>query len=110
MPYVSNTPDDERAMLRSIGVASVGELFEIIPRDLRLEGGLKIPPALTEIELTALMSALADRNVSARQAACFLGGGSYDHFIPAVVDALASRGEFYTSYTPYQAEASQGNL
>ncbi|HEX5447303.1 MAG TPA: aminomethyl-transferring glycine dehydrogenase subunit GcvPA, partial [Pirellulales bacterium] len=71
---------------------------------------LILPPALSELELTAHMTALARQNVPSDERVSFLGGGSYDHFIPAVVDALASRGEFYTSYTPYQAEASQGNL
>jgi glycine dehydrogenase subunit 1 len=69
-----------------------------------------LPPALSELELMQHMSELADKNRPAGQMACFLGGGSYDHFIPSVVDYVASRGEFYTSYTPYQPEASQGNL
>ena len=110
MPYLSNTPDDQRAMLAAIGANSIDELFEMVPADLRLSRPLNLPPALTEMELTAHMAQLAGKNVSAGQAICFLGGGSYDHFIPAVVDAIASRAEFYTSYTPYQAEASQGNL
>jgi glycine dehydrogenase subunit 1 len=110
MPYLFNTPEDEQAMLAAIGVSSIDQLFDMIPADLRLKRPLDLPPALTEIELTARMSELAAKNVSTHQRACFLGGGSYDHFIPAAVDALASRGEFYTSYTPYQAEASQGNL
>jgi glycine dehydrogenase subunit 1 len=110
MPYLFNTPEDQQAMLAAIGVKSIDELFEMIPPDCRLKGPLDLPPALTEIELTSHMAELAGRNVSAAQRVCFLGGGSYDHFIPAVVDALASRGEFYTSYTPYQPEASQGNL
>ncbi len=110
MAYFLNTPDDERAMLSAIGAASIDELFEQIPAELRLARPLDLPPALTELELTAHLSELAARNTSIRDAVCFLGAGSYDHFIPAVVDHLAARGEFYTSYTPYQAEASQGNL
>ncbi|MEX0710837.1 MAG: glycine dehydrogenase, partial [Pirellulales bacterium] len=110
MPYVLNTPEDQRAMLDAIGVGSIEELFAMVPDDLRLGRDLNIPPALGELELTAHMERLAARNVSAAQRVCFLGGGSYDHFIPAVVDSIASRGEYYTSYTPYQAEASQGNL
>ncbi|MEX2121510.1 MAG: aminomethyl-transferring glycine dehydrogenase subunit GcvPA [Pirellulales bacterium] len=110
MPYVLNTPEDQRAMLDAIGVGSIEELFAMVPDDLRLGRDLNIPPALGELELTAHMERLAARNVSAAQRVCFLGGGSYDHFIPAVVDTIASRGEYYTSYTPYQAEASQGNL
>ncbi|WP_254507721.1 aminomethyl-transferring glycine dehydrogenase subunit GcvPA [Anatilimnocola floriformis] len=110
MPYTYNTPDDERAMLQSIGVASVQELFQSVPEEFRLQRPLDLPPALGELELTQHISALAAKNANAQQKACFLGGGSYDHFVPAVVDALASRGEFYTSYTPYQPEVSQGNL
>lgn len=110
MSYILNTPDDRRAMLEAIGVSSVDELFSQIPADLRLKRALNIPPALTEIELSSDMTRLASLNVPAGEKVCFLGGGSYDHFIPAVVDTIASRGEFYTSYTPYQPEASQGNL
>jgi len=110
MPYLFNTPDDQRSMLEAIGVASVEELFEGIPQGLRLTGPLNVPPALSELELTGHMSALAARNAHAGEKVCFLGGGSYDHFVPAVIDAIASRGEFFTSYTPYQPEVSQGNL
>ncbi len=110
MPYIANTPEDQRAMLEAIGVASVEELFEAIPPELRLNGPLAIPPALSEMELTGRIASLAATKQRTTEAGCFLGGGSYDHFIPAVVDHVAARGEFYTSYTPYQAEASQGNL
>lgn len=110
MPYLPNTADDQRSMLAAIGVRSLDELFEMVPAELRLKGELNLPPALTEMELTRHISALAAKNVSADERVCFLGGGSYDHFIPAAVDAIASRGEFFTSYTPYQPEASQGNL
>ncbi len=110
MPYISNTADDQRAMLDAIGLASLDELFDSIPPELRLKGPLDIPPALTEVELTAHLDSLAKKNAPAGEKICFLGGGSYDHFIPAIVDYVASRGEFYTSYTPYQPEASQGNL
>ncbi|MBL9122001.1 MAG: aminomethyl-transferring glycine dehydrogenase subunit GcvPA [Planctomycetaceae bacterium] len=110
MPYVANTSTDEREMLAAIGIDSLDELFAMVPADLRLRRPLDLPPALTELELTQHMHRLAGRDLPAGQANCFLGGGSYDHFIPAVVDALAARGEFYTSYTPYQPEASQGNL
>jgi glycine dehydrogenase subunit 1 len=86
------------------------ELFAAIPRNLCLQRPLAIPPAMSELELTQHMTALAARNEHAGSKVCFLGGGSYDHFIPAVVDEIAGRGEFYTSYTPYQPEVSQGNL
>jgi glycine dehydrogenase subunit 1 len=110
LSYVLNTPDDQRAMLERIGVGSVADLFQNIPPELRLKRPLDVPPALSEIDLSRHVQQLADRNQSADDAVCFLGGGSYDHFIPAVVDAVAGRSEFYTAYTPYQAEASQGSL
>ena len=110
MPYTFNTPEDRQAMLEAIGAGSIEELFRCIPADLQLDRPLRIPAALSEMELTQHMSALAAKNIHAGQKPCFLGGGSYDHFVPAVVDNLASRGEFYTSYTPYQPEVSQGNL
>src|SRR5437660_3979172 len=97
-------------MLEGIGVKSVDELFQSIPASLRLKRPLDVPPALSEMELTQHMQRLAAVNRPAGDAVCFLGGGSYDHFIPAVVDAIAGRSEFYTAYTPYQAEASQGSL
>src|SRR5215216_1213322 len=110
MPYLYLTPEDEAAMLAAIGAGSIDDLFAMIPPVMRLERPLAIPPAMTEIELTQHMSALAAKNEHANSKICCLGGGSYDHFIPAAVDEIASRGEFYTSYTPYQAEVSQGNL
>jgi len=110
MSYILNTPADQQAMLAAIGVRSIDELFSQVPAELRLKGELKIPPPLSELELTANVGHLAEQNVACGQKVCFLGGGSYDHFIPAVVDYVAGRGEFYTSYTPYQPEASQGNL
>ena len=109
MSYVLNTPADQRAMLEKIGAASVEELFNPIPQALRLKRPLNVPPALTELELEQHLGELAGKNRSASDAVCFLGGGSYDHFIPAVVDAVAGRSEYYTAYTPYQAEASQGS-
>jgi glycine dehydrogenase subunit 1 len=110
LSYVLNTPDDQQAMLERIGATSLDDLFASIPAEVRLSRPLDVPAALTEIELTQHVQALAARNRSAGDAVCFLGGGSYDHFIPAVVDTVAGRGEYYTSYTPYQAEASQGSL
>src|SRR5262245_34464336 len=97
-------------MLRAIGAASPEELFRSIPEPLQLRRPLQVPDALTEMELEQHLAALAAKNLYAERAVCFLGGGSYDHFIPAVVDAVASRSEYYTAYTPYQAEASQGSL
>jgi glycine dehydrogenase subunit 1 len=110
MPYIPHTPDDRQAMLEAIGVRSVDELFEMVPAELRLRRDLKLPAAMGELELSTHMSTLAGRNRPAGQSVSFLGAGSYDHFIPALVDFVSSRSEFYTAYTPYQAEASQGTL
>jgi glycine dehydrogenase subunit 1 len=110
VPYLLNTPDDRQAMLKAIGVSSIDDLFAPIPSELRLGRPLDIPPAMSEMELTAHIAALAAKNRPAGDLVCFLGGGAYDHFISTVVDAIAGRGEFYTAYTPYQAEASQGTL
>src|SRR4051812_4956704 len=110
MPYFYNTSDDIAAMLQAIGASSIDELFASIPDGLRLKRPLDIPPALSEMELARHLQALAAKNSHIGQKVCFLGGGAYDHFVPAVVDAIASRGEFFTSYTPYQPEVSQGNL
>jgi glycine dehydrogenase subunit 1 len=110
MPYFYNTSEDQQAMLAAIGAGSVDELFDSIPGELKFHGDLAIPPALSELELDQHMHELTGRNASPASKVCFLGGGSYDHFVPAVVDTIGSRSEFYTSYTPYQAEASQGNL
>jgi glycine cleavage system P protein (glycine dehydrogenase) subunit 1 len=110
MPYFYNTQDDIAAMLQAIGASSIDELFSSIPDELRLKRPLDLPPALSEMELAQQLQSLAAKNSHTGQKVCFLGGGAYDHFVPAVVDAIASRGEFYTSYTPYQPEVSQGNL
>jgi len=110
MPYLYNTPEDEKAMLEAIGAESIEDLFAPIPRELKLARPLELPAALSEMELDRHLRELAANNAHAGEKVCFLGGGSYDHFVPAVVDSVASRSEFYTSYTPYQAEASQGNL
>ena len=110
MPYFPNTESDRQAMLEAIGVSSIDDLFAMVPAELRLKGDLCVLPGMGEMELTAHVAELAARDVPATAATCFLGGGSYDHFIPAVVDAISGRSEFYTAYTPYQAEASQGSL
>ncbi len=110
MPYFPNTESDRRAMLDAIGAASIDELFAMIPTGLRMKRDLCVPPGLGELELSAHLAELAAANTPAGETACFLGGGCYDHFIPAVVDMVATRSEFYTAYTPYQPEASQGSL
>lgn len=110
MSYVVNTDADRKAMLERIGVKSVDDLFSSIPASLRLQRPLDIPPSMAEMELQTHMVELSRMNQSVDDAVCFLGGGAYDHFIPAVVDVISSRSEYYTAYTPYQAEASQGSL
>jgi glycine dehydrogenase subunit 1 len=107
--FVSHTPEDVREMLAAIGISSgdPGELFASIPAELRARS-FDLPPGRSELEVEKYLRNLARRNVT--DLVSFLGGGFYDHFIPAAVDALASRSEFATSYTPYQPEASQGTL
>lgn len=109
MAYLFTTDDERREMLAAIGEDSVEALFRQIPEGLRLDRPLDLPPALSELELQQECERRTAQNAG-RDRVCFLGGGAYDHFIPAVVDEIASRGEFYTAYTPYQAEASQGSL
>src|SRR3990172_1206560 len=108
--YLSNTPAQQREMLAAIGVSSIEDLLTRIPKKARLNRPLNLPPALTEIELIRSMRSLAASNADAERYACFLGGGHYDHHIPVVINHLISRGEFFTAYTPYQPEASQGTL
>jgi glycine dehydrogenase subunit 1 len=110
MDYIQNAPDDVRAMLQAIGAGSVDELLAAIPREVRLGRPLDLPPGMTEQELLSHMAHLAARNRTTETHTSFLGGGAYTHFIPALVDQIAGRGEWVTSYTPYQAEASQGTL
>ncbi|MBI1322030.1 aminomethyl-transferring glycine dehydrogenase subunit GcvPA [bacterium] len=110
MAYTPHTPEDIAEMLAAIGAGTVEELFDVVPEDLRLKRPLAVPAAMSELDLTSHAAALSAMDQSAASEPCFLGGGFYDHFIPAVVDQLAGRGEFYTAYTPYQAEASQGTL
>ena len=97
-------------MLDSIGVATVEDLFASIPARLKVHGDLKLPPSHSELDLRRMMGAMAARNASAATHAFFLGAGAYNHYIPSVVWQLLLRSEFYTSYTPYQPEISQGTL
>jgi glycine dehydrogenase subunit 1 len=108
--FLSLTPADREAMLETIGVDSVAELFRDIPDGVRFRGELAVPPALSEPELAAHLEALAAKNVDTTKELSFLGAGIYDHYVPAVVDAVLQRGELLTAYTPYQPEMSQGVL
>jgi len=107
MPYIPHTPDDVQSMLSAIGVASIEDLFDEIPAHLKVAALDKLPDGLSEMEVTARMAARAKQDEGA---VCFIGAGAYEHHIPAAVWEIATRGEYYTAYTPYQAEASQGTL
>ena len=109
MRYIPNSPDERAEMLRQIGAGAIEDLFDSIPRDLRLRQSLNVPAALSEIELLKKFDDTATRNPAAGRIS-FLGGGAYSHYIPTVVDHLISRSEFFTAYTPYQPEISQGTL
>ena len=108
-PYSPNTPADRQEMLRTIGVSSVDELFGDIPAEYH-DSKLDLPSPLSEMELLQDLAGLASENRHALQGPSFLGAGAYNHYVPAVVQAIASRGEFLTAYTPYQPEVSQGTL
>jgi glycine dehydrogenase subunit 1 len=108
--YNVHTGSDRQAMLELIGLYSIEQLFEDVPAQVRLRRELDLPPALSEWELMRDVRAMADMNSTVLSHASFLGSGAYEHYIPAVVDAIVSRGEFLTAYTPYQPEMSQGLL
>ncbi|MBU4285547.1 MAG: glycine dehydrogenase, partial [Verrucomicrobia bacterium] len=107
MAFQANSPADDQAMLATLGLAGIDELFAAIPPDMQTSA-FHLPAGLSEMEMTRRLAELADAN--ARNLVNFCGGGFYDHFIPAAVDALAGRAEFYTAYTPYQPEVAQGTL
>lgn len=107
MPFIPHTEQDIKTMLDTIGIKNTEALFDEIPQKLRVKGLPNIPSSLNEMEISRLMQELAAKNQSG---SCFIGAGAYEHHIPAAVWEIASRGEFMTAYTPYQAEASQGTL
>jgi glycine dehydrogenase subunit 1 len=110
MRYISNTPAQQREMLAQIGVGSIEDLLARIPTKARLSRPLNVPAAMAETDLVRHLRALSALNANADDYACFLGAGSYDHSVPSPINHLISRGEFFTAYTPYQPEASQGTL
>jgi len=111
MRYIPHTEQDIKQMLADIGVKNVEELFDSIPESLRLQNKLlDLPPSLPEYELTQYLKGLQKRNTTSENGSIFLGAGAYHHFSPILIDHLISRGEFATSYTPYQPEVSQGTL
>src|SRR6202166_1980882 len=107
MPFIPHTDDDEREMLAAIGAPSIEALFDEIPPALRVQSLDELPTGLSEFEVLQLMAARARAD---GRPLCFLGAGAYEHHIPAAVWSTITRGEFYSAYTPYQAEASQGTL
>src|SRR5512145_1839749 len=107
MPFIPHTEDDTREMLAAVGVAAIDDLFGEIPSGLRADALAGMPPALSEMEIARLMHERAARDGAWLN---FIGAGAYEHHIPAAVWQIATRGEFYSAYTPYQAEASQGTL
>ena len=109
MTYIPHSPKERDAMLETIGVKSLDALFETIPAKYRFPK-LDLPPALSEMEAASLLGEIAGANESTQQLVSFLGAGMYNHYIPSVVDHILRRGEFYTAYTPYQPEISQGTL
>ncbi|MHC4660348.1 MAG: aminomethyl-transferring glycine dehydrogenase subunit GcvPA [Planctomycetota bacterium] len=110
MPFLPNTEADVRKMLSAIGISSIEDLFAYLPDDVRFNRNLDLPAPMTEMEMLAHGNGLAAKNINLLQAISFLGAGAYHHYIPAAVDELSQRAEFYTAYTPYQPETSQGVL
>src|SRR5260370_1029401 len=107
MAFIPHTPADVEAMLATIGVSSIEQLFDEIPASLRVKSLDGVPVGLNEMQIGRLMS---ERARADGRPLCFIGAGAYEHHIPAAVWAITTRGEFYSAYTPYQAEASQGTL
>lgn len=108
--YLPHTPTDRRAMLDAIGVQQVMDLFVDVPQELLLDRPLDLPAAKSESELVKYFTLLAKQNANLKEYACFLGAGAYDHYIPSTIDHVLRRSEFYTAYTQYQPEISQGYL
>ena len=108
--YISNTEQDKKEMLKEIGIDNIHDLFKAIPDSVYLTKDLNIPDNISELDLLKSLKALSEKNSNLDEYTCFLGAGAYDHYIPTVIDSLISRQEFYTAYTPYQPEISQGTL
>ncbi|MFB0509456.1 MAG: aminomethyl-transferring glycine dehydrogenase subunit GcvPA [bacterium] len=110
MPYTPHTPEEKKAMLNEIGFSSFEELIKTIPESLQFKGKLNLPKPISELEAKKFLSEIAEDNQNLCEYTSFLGGGVYDHYIPSIINHIISRSEFYTAYTPYQAEVSQGTL
>ncbi|HVJ61297.1 MAG TPA: glycine dehydrogenase, partial [Tahibacter sp.] len=107
MPFIPHSDADVKAMLKTIGASSIEDLFDEIPAELKITSLAQVPPGLNEMEISRLMK---ERAAQDGTPLCFAGAGAYEHHIPAAVWTIVTRGEFYSAYTPYQAEASQGTL
>ena len=110
MDYISNTTAERNKMLKEIGIEAVEDLFQMIPKEVTAEDELNIDSGISELELMEKAKTAGHKNKSLDEQLSFLGAGAYDHYVPGIIDALISRSEFYTAYTPYQAELSQGTL
>lgn len=109
-PYLSHTEGDIKKMLEVIGVSSIDELFNDIPESMRMKNGLDLPKSKSEVEVRKIVGGMAAKNLTPAFIPSFLGAGVYDHYIPSIIPAITSRSEYYTAYTPYQPEVSQGTL
>ena len=109
-PYIPNTPTEEEQMLQSIGINNTDALFSDIPAAVRLTRKLNLGDSMSELELSRFVKSVAAKNKSIDDMVCFLGAGAYDHYIPSIIKHITSRSEYYTAYTPYQPEISQGTL
>jgi len=108
--YIPTTEKEKKDILKFLGISRFEELIDCIPPEIRLKGEVKVPGPLSEIELLKDLGELAKKNADMNDYSVFLGGGSYDHFVPVIIQSIISRSEFLTAYTPYQAEISQGTL
>ncbi len=109
-PYIPTTQSDREEMFKTIGIDSMNDLFIDIPENLRLKENLNLNDSMSELEVTKHISGLCNKNLNNEDLICFLGAGAYDHYIPSIIKHITSRSEFYTAYTPYQPEISQGTL
>ncbi len=109
-PYIPHTDEEIKEMLDVVGVNTLEDLFSDIPEEMKFKGALDLPTSKSEGEVYSYLSSLAKKNRSTADLACFMGGGAYDHYIPSVISHITGRSEFYTAYTPYQPEVSQGTL
>ncbi len=109
-PYIPHTEEDIKKMLDTLGMDDLEDLFADVPKEVRFQGDLALEAPKSEIEIRKHMNELAKQNKSTEDLVCFLGAGAYDHYVPSIIKHITSRSEFYTAYTPYQAEISQGTL